>query len=785
MQKKIMRKILLISIMVVAGCNRYCDDKSSIRETVPKTPPSPGIVYRNPRVYNVDYSFEMVPDPNNIDRAKDLKLWIPIPREWDSQKAVKIISVQPEPHARYVDPEYGNPMLFWDFGKEPEQPCYKVDIKFRLESYDISVEVDPERVGSYDKTSEEYALYTRSTHTISITQKIREMAQAAIGDEKNPYLQAKRILEFVRRKVRYKILDFQKGRGIKCLLDYPVIDKKTGQEYYQGCCSQITALNVALCRVVGIPARCVSGYIGWCPWVKKDDLKARYPFETKLSPEGLAATQLYAGLGSHMWGEFFIPNYGWIPTDFTAYKIGHHQNNRRWIKFKGRDIKIGPWTPQEKNEGYGVQWVALHDGRADTLCYAVLNIAKIRNSKVKILHHSDPFPADGLAGYGQNPFSLVPPGIEKDTGHWRQEVLSLPSRFAKSSVQQNLNLEQFYNKNPLVKEAVEAFVCHMLRRQLGDEKFFNLVDTYVALRQESNQAVSTARFQELAEDIYGEPLDWFFNQWVNGTELPRLKLDKVAVKKDTECWQVQGRLLQSGDTIFRLPVELALDTKKGRETKKLWIDKKAINFDFRTQNEPQKLIVDPDYEVLKIQRMPPHLGWFWDVYPELIIIYGTLGQTEANKTAAERFNNDWLGLDKEIIKVDTDVNEADLKTRCVVLIGRPETNKAAQQFKDIFLIKFSGGKFTWQGVTYGEPSQGVAQIIENPKNAQGLMIMYAGLSPEATQKFCDLYLYDEDTSFVIFDGDKELLRGDWEEVDSDLYWNFDTHSSFRSAPNEQ
>ena len=306
-----------------------------------------------------------------------------------------------------------------------------------------------------------------------------------------------------------------------------------------------------------------------------------------------------------------------------------------------------------------------------------------------------------------------------------------------------------------------------------------------ALRQNNGTARPESYWETLRDRINAGNAVTNLNAMVNGTELPRLKLDKVAVKKDTECWQVQGRLLQSGDTIFRLPVELALDTKKGRETKKLWIDKKAINFDFRTQNEPQKLIVDPDYEVLKIQRMPPHLGWFWDVYPELIIIYGTLGQTEANKTAAERFNNDWLGLDKEIIKVDTDVNEADLKTRCVVLIGRPETNKAAQQFKDIFPVKFDGGQFAWQGTTYAQPTQGVAQVIENPKNAQGLMIMYAGLSPEATKKFCDLYLYDEDTSFVIFDGDKELLRGDWEEVDSDLYWNFDTHSSFRSAPNEQ
>jgi len=193
----IMRKSLLI-LTIIAGCNQFGGDQSSARNEAVKAPPAPGILYRNPRVYNVDYSFEMVPDPNNIDRAKDLKVWLNIPREWESQKAVKIISVQPEPHARYVDPEYGNPMLFWDFGKESEQSCYKVDIKFRLESYDVSVEIDPNRVGSYDKTSKEYALYTRSTRTIHITPKIIQLAQDAIGDETNPYLQAKRIVEFVK-----------------------------------------------------------------------------------------------------------------------------------------------------------------------------------------------------------------------------------------------------------------------------------------------------------------------------------------------------------------------------------------------------------------------------------------------------------------------------------------------------------------------------------------------------------------------------------------------------------
>jgi hypothetical protein len=95
--------------------------------------------------------------------------------------------------------------------------------------------------------------------------------------------------------------------------------------------------------------------------------------------------------------------------------------------------------------------------------------------------------------------------------------------------------------------------------------------------------------------------------------------------------------------------------------------------------------------------------------------------------------------------------------------------------------------FSHQGVTYDEPTQGVAQIVENPNNAQGLMIMYAGLTDEATQKFGDfnMQLYDANASFVIFDGDKELLRGDWKDADSNLYWNFNTQPSAQLTSNQR
>ena len=389
-----MRKSLFISILVFAGCSHYSSNRSYAKDELVKTPPAPGIVYSNPRVYNVDYSFEMTPDSNTIDRATDLKLWIPIPREWDSQKAVEIISVQPQPHAEYEDPEHGNRMLFWDFGKEPEKPSYIVDIKYRFESYEIRAEVDPEQIEPYDKTSNEYALYTRSEQTICINPKIEQMAQEAIGDEKNPYLQAKRIFQFVGRKMRYKrrlgIAELRK-RGINGLLDSSIRDEKTGEEYFLSQCHHYSGLFVALCRAVGIPARPAVACISWRPWMRAEDLKPHWDFDTMLSPDGLAGAEHYTALDHHFWAEFYVPNFGWIPVDAMFGKFGR-LSNKKVIMSKGQDIKIGPHTPQKQSDGYGVQWILLHEGRVDTLSYAgVWNIAKVRNAKVKILH-SAPFP---------------------------------------------------------------------------------------------------------------------------------------------------------------------------------------------------------------------------------------------------------------------------------------------------------------------------------------------------------------------------------------------------------
>jgi len=75
-------------------------------------------------------------------------------------------------------------------------------------------------------------------------------------------------------------------------------------------------------------------------------------------------------------------------------------------------------------------------------------------------------------------------------------------------------------------------LCHLLHQIVGDEKYLKIFQTYLNLRLTSGKPVSTEKFQDIAEGIYGASLDFFFKQWVEGTTVPYFKLDNVLIEKN-------------------------------------------------------------------------------------------------------------------------------------------------------------------------------------------------------------------------------------------------------------
>ena len=115
-----------------------------------------------------------------------------------------------------------------------------------------------------------------------------------------------------------------------------------------------------------------------------------------------------------------------------------------------------------------------------------------------------------------------------------------------------------------------AYILQMLRmmlydRQNGDKRFMAMMQDFI--KTHYNQDVSTEDFKRVVEkhmtkqmDLEGNGrMDWFFNQWVYGTEMPSYKFE-YTVSGNT----LSGRITQAnvGDN-FRMLVPVYADLGKG------------------------------------------------------------------------------------------------------------------------------------------------------------------------------------------------------------------------------
>jgi hypothetical protein len=121
-----------------------------------------------------------------------------------------------------------------------------------------------------------------------------------------------------------------------------------------------------------------------------------------------------------------------------------------------------------------------------------------------------------------------------------------------------------------------AYVLHMLRMLLWDgaspapdHRFIDLMHDYAATF--AGRQASTADFQRLVErhmvpalNATGDGrMDWFFRQWVYGTELPRLTAD-LHLEPQGDQVRIKGKVAQDGvSPNFRTLVPIYLDLDKG------------------------------------------------------------------------------------------------------------------------------------------------------------------------------------------------------------------------------
>jgi len=140
-----------------------------------------------------------------------------------------------------------------------------------------------------------------------------------------------------------------------------------------------------------------------------------------------------------------------------------------------------------------------------------------------------------------------------------------------------------------------GMIFHMLRWVVGDNAYIKTIRDL--LSQHAFKPVSINDFEDAAEKNYGDKLTSFFTQWVNGTGAPEFKM-KYTVFRVRKGFRVVGEVTQDLD-LFRMPLELKVDTDGQSEMKKIDVAGTESPFSIETFGKPRKLTLDPNNWVLK------------------------------------------------------------------------------------------------------------------------------------------------------------------------------------------
>ena len=147
-----------------------------------------------------------------------------------------------------------------------------------------------------------------------------------------------------------------------------------------------------------------------------------------------------------------------------------------------------------------------------------------------------------------------------------------------------------------------TWIVQMLHARMGDENFWKMLAEL--RRRYERKNLTTEQFRELCAEFMppGVPdpkLLAFFDQWVYGMGIPKLKL-AASVKGAPPALRVAGTLSQSGvPDDFSADFPLQIESHGKTRTKWISSSSEPLSFSVPVPSKPDRVVLDPDNQFLK------------------------------------------------------------------------------------------------------------------------------------------------------------------------------------------
>ncbi len=247
----------------------------------------------NPRRYRIQYTLTV--KPGEVPAGKTIRCWLPFPKEVQTQTDIRLIGTNPARNILAPN-KTEQRTIYMERPAETDGPT-TFSVTFEYTAWAFVLPVDPDKIEPYEPADDTYVKYTAERPPqIVFTPEIRSLVKEIIGEENNPYLQAKRIFAWVESNIVWTgALEYS---TVPCLA-LRALQRRTGDCGMQG------LLFITLCRAAGIPARWQSG---WTP-------------------------RITGGMGMHDWTQFYVLPHGWLYADPSHGLLKSDDEEVKWFNF--------------------------------------------------------------------------------------------------------------------------------------------------------------------------------------------------------------------------------------------------------------------------------------------------------------------------------------------------------------------------------------------------------------------------------------------------------------------
>ena len=168
---------------------------------------------------------------------------------------------------------------------------------------------------------------------------------------------------------------------------------------------------------------------------------------------------------------------------------------------------------------------------------------------------------------------------------------------------ENKDLVRFYYQNREdVFDAVSynkgGRILNMLRNYVGDSAFFTALNEY--LNRYKFKPAEAEQLRLVFEDVTGEDLNWFWNQWYYGSGQPTLDIN---YDYSNGMERVIVNQTQKSGKVFKLPTAIDVYSSGANKKRyKVWLENPSDTFYFKSAQKPSLVNVDADKVLLAIKK---------------------------------------------------------------------------------------------------------------------------------------------------------------------------------------